>query len=101
MTTYSSLGMVKLSRTNFGFFTLAGLTVFPGVAVLLTADLTGAFLTAVFVTALVVAGALAFLATGFFTVGVFVAGVLAAGFLATGALAAAWTRFFCAVVFTC
>ena len=74
MTTYSSLGMVKLSRTNFGFFTLAGLTVFTGLAVLLTADLTGAFLVAVFVTALVVAGALAFLAAGFFAVGFFTVG---------------------------
>ena len=43
-TTYSSLGMVKLSRTSFGFFGFSTLTVLLGLAVL--ADLTAGFLTA-------------------------------------------------------
>ena len=81
MTTYSSLGIVKLSRTNFGFLTFAGLTVFTGFA--------GAFLTAVLVALGLTA---AFLTTGFLAAGrlvavTFFAGALAASFLAAGAAA--------------
>ena len=56
MTTYSSFGMVKLSRTSFGFFTLAGFAALTGftvtflVAVLVT-DLVAAFFVAGFLAA--------------------------------------------------
>ena len=69
MTTYSSFGMVKLSRTIFGFFTLAGLATLAGFTVLMACFKGAAFLgTAAFLTAtdaLVLRGA-TFLSTTFF-----------------------------------
>ena len=56
-TTYSSLGIVKLSRTSFGFLGFSTLTVLLGLAVL--ADLTAGFLTAALRDAGLAAGFLA------------------------------------------
>ncbi len=99
MTTYSSFGMVKLSRTNFGFLTLVGLAALIG----LTTVFTGAFLTAVLVVGLVTGFAACFAVATFFTTGFFVARGFATGFLATDVLivrvlVTAWTSDFCSVV---
>ncbi|BDU58065.1 hypothetical protein LMORI2_10470 [Limnohabitans sp. MORI2] len=65
MTTYSSLGMVKLSRTNFGFLTLAGFSAFTGLVGLAGAALTGALVVVVLRTGL----AATFLTTDFLAAG--------------------------------
>ena len=80
ITTYSSLGMVKLSRTSFGFFTLAGLSTLTGLVGFGDAALVGA------------------LAAGF-TAAFFTGVFLSAGFLAAGALVAGDLRATVVVVF--
>lgn len=83
--------MVKLSRTNLGFFTFAGLVNLTGLAALmgaLVAGLAADFLTKGFLAALLV------------TVVFFSAGFLAAGDLAAGEGRAAQVVVFLAVAFT-
>jgi hypothetical protein len=83
--------MVKLSRTNLGFFTFAGLVTLTGLAALmgaLVAGLAADFLTTGFLTAVLV------------TVVFFSAGFLAAGDLAAGEGRAARVVVFLAVAFT-
>ena len=75
-TTYSAFGMVKLSRTNFGFLALTAFLSFASGSALVAAGLTATFLTTVFLTDGVFASG-DFVATGLLVAVFFYAGWMA------------------------